>query len=213
LITDRALVREVATVIGDAADLAVGDLRERRVEQEPHLTDRMLGQIEQAIDGYRSKGVVWAAKTLTDHGPGAQERRYGADFIGVLSIDLPEFKVTKGFLAQAKLVRSGGMGRSEFDRMVSQCRQMLELSSSAFVFHQSEAAIRVIPALSVVSANGPEIGFDLENLYSRSITRFYEEHLECFIGDGQINDPSLKTLAALQARSSLFLAAVSSEQR
>lgn len=203
-------MREVASVIGSAADRAVMDLRDGRVEQEPHLTDRMLGRIEQALDGYRAKGVVWTAKTLTDHGPGAQERRYGADFIGVLNMDLPEFKVTKGFLAQAKLVRPGGLGRREFDRLVSQCNQMLDLSPDAFVFHQSLSEIRVIPAIAVVSANGSEIAFDPENLYSRSITRFYEEHLECFIGDRRINEPSERTLAELQARSLLYLAARSS---
>jgi hypothetical protein len=172
----------------------------------------MLGRMMQSINGYTSKGVRWSAKTLTDHGPGAEEKRYGADFVGVLDVDLPDFKVNKGFLAQAKLVNSGRMSASEFRRLVSQCEQMLELSPAAFVFHQSLEGIRVIPAVAVVGSNRPEIAFDPDGLNSRSVTRFYEEHFECFFGDRRINRPSEQTLADLQAQSLLYLAARPSEQ-
>ena len=207
MINTRALVRNVARRIASTADRAVEDLREGLVEQEPQLTDRLLGRIAESIEGYRSKGVRWTAKTLTDRGPGSQERQYGADFVGVLDIDLPEFKVKKGFLAQAKLLRGNGMERREFQRMLSQCEQMLRLSPDAFVFLQSVEGIRVVPAVAVVGASGPEVAFAADALYSRSLSRFYEEHLECFIGDRTINEASEKKLAELHARSLLYLAA------
>jgi len=163
----------------------------------------------QAMEGYKTKGVTWTAKTLTDHGPDTQEKVYGADFVGVLEIDVPGYKVKKGFLAQAKLVNSasGIMRRSEFNRMIGQCEQMLNLSPSSYVFYQSPNGIRVIPAVAVLAASRPEVAFNTEGFYSRALSAFYEEHFECFIGDRRISEPSEKTLKELHARYLLFLAA------
>jgi len=203
----RAMIRSSVMRIAAAADSAVEDLRTGLVEQEHQVTDRLLGRISQAIEGYKMKGVTWRAKTLTDKGPGAQEKQYGADFVGVLEIDLPEYRVKKGFLAQAKLTSVGLMSHREFERMVDQCRQMLDLSPDSFIFHESPNRIRVIPAISVVGASGPQIAFYPDSVYSRKISRFYEEHFECFIGDQRINEPSARTLEALRARSLLYLSA------
>lgn len=201
------MIRSTVRRIAAAAELSVEDLKEGLVEQEPHVTDRMLGRIAQSIDGYKTKGVVWTAKTLTDHGPNSQEKEYGADFVGVLEIDIPGYKVKKGFLAQAKLVKAGQMKRDEFRRMIGQCQQMLDLSPSSFVFYQSLEGIRVIPAVAVVGAIGPEVVFNPDGLYSRKLSTFYEEHFECFIGDRRISEPTMETLAELEARRLLFLAA------
>ena len=209
----RGLVRSVARRISAAADSAVEDLNEGVVEQEPHLTDRLLGRIAQSIEGYRSKGVTWKAKTLTDHGPGAQERQYGADFAGVLDIDLPEYKVKKGFLAQAKLLRTNRMEMQEFRRLLSQCEQMLTLSPDSFVFLYSRDGIRVVPAIAVVGASHPDMVLNPEALYSRKISTFYEVHFECFIGDRNINEATDDMLGRLQARSLLHLAARRSDER
>lgn len=207
MIRYRGMIRSSVRRIAAAADLAVEDLRTDLVEQEHHVTDRLLGRISQAIEGYRVKGITWRAKTLTDKARGAQETLYGADFVGVLEMDLPDYKVKKGFLAQAKLTSIGLMSHREFERMVGQCRQMLNLSPDSFIFHESPSGIRVIPAISVVGASGPEVAFDPDGFYSRKISRFYEEHFECFIGDQRINEPSVRTLEALRARSLLYLSA------
>ncbi|MDD5705220.1 MAG: hypothetical protein PHR35_04800 [Kiritimatiellae bacterium] len=98
-------VREVARHSGEAIDHSVDALRDRKVEQEPAMTDRMLGAIEESLSDFTSRDIRWRAKTLTDRGRGAQETTYGAYFLGVLNIDLPDFTVAKGFLAQAKLLR------------------------------------------------------------------------------------------------------------
>ena len=195
------------------ADSAVEDHNRGLVEQEPQLTDRWLGRIAESLQGYRVKGVTWTAKTLTDRGSGAQERQYGPDFIGVLDIDLPEYKVKKGFLAQAKLLKNGYLNTSEFNRMRHQCEQMLALSPDSFVFLYSRDGIRVVPAIAVVSAAAPEVVFEPDALYSRKISRFYEEHLECFIGDRSINEPSVEMLSRLHSRSLLHFAARQSEEK
>src|SRR5687767_4557019 len=100
-------VRETAHRIAEAADHTVEALREGQVEQEPAMTDRMLGAIAESLRNFTVNGIRWQSKTLTDHGPGTQESRFGADFMGVLNINLPEFSVSKGFLAQSKLLKRG----------------------------------------------------------------------------------------------------------
>jgi hypothetical protein len=168
----------------------------------------MLGAIEEAMRDYRAKGISWTAKTLTDRGRNAQERRHGADFAGVLSINLPEFKVNKGFLAQAKLVEPRtALPTSEFERMKAQCEQMLAQTPDSFVFLYSRDGVTVVPAISIVSSE-PR---NPHELYSRSISRFYEEHFESFIGDRRLNAPTREMLdelrRGLDTRSLLYLEA------
>jgi len=196
-------VREVANIIGGAIDRSVSALNSGRVEHEPAMTDRMLGAIEESLNGFSSKGIVWTAKTLTDRGSSSQESRYGADFMGVLNINLPEFQVAKGFLAQAKLIRNGDVG--DVHELKRQCRKMLKLSSHAFVFLYSGDGVRVIPVVSVLGADDPLA------LYSRSGKRFFEEHLQSFFGDMSITSPTPAQLDALrdqyETRSALVLGA------
>jgi hypothetical protein len=139
------------------------------------------------------KGIRWSAKTLTDRGRGSQESQYGADFMGVLNIALPEFTVSKGFLAQAKLIRNDVVG--DDIKLRQQCEKMLNLSPDSFVFLYWPTAVRVVPAVSVLGCR-----VDPVHLYSRSAQRFFEEHLQCFIGDRNIQSPTPMTLDAIRAR-------------
>lgn len=204
MITRYHAIREIGAVISDAIDLSIDALREGRVEQEPAFTDRMLGAIEGALNGYRTKGIRWSAKTLTDRGKNSQESRHGADFMGVLNIALPDFTVSKGFLAQAKMVR-GRYGVNMRD-LREQCERMLNLSSASFVFLYSREGVRVIPAVAVLGSDA-----NLLDHYSRSASRFFEEHLECFIGDRNIQSATPDSLEALceryECRSALLLRA------
>jgi hypothetical protein len=208
MIRGLGIVRDAAAHVADAAERVSGALRAGRVEQEPAFTDRMLGAIEEAMRHYQAKGVSWTAKTLTDRGRNAQEHRHGADFAGVLSIDLPEFKVKKGFLAQAKLVEPREtMPKGEFERMKAQCELMLAQTPDSFLFLYSRDGVTIVPAVSVVSSE-PR---NPHEFYSRSVSRFYEEHFESFIGDRRLNAPTPAMLdeirRGLDARSLLYLEA------
>jgi hypothetical protein len=167
------------------------------------MTDRMLGAIEQSLRNTRIRGIRWEAKTLTDRGRGTQEKEFGADFMGVLSISLPDFSVSKGFLAQAKIARRLS---EDIRTLKEQCEKMLAVSPASFVFVYSDEGVRVTPAISVVASNG-----DPSQLYDRSAQRFFEEHLECFIGDRRMDWPTPETLTALReqriARSALLIRA------
>ncbi len=208
MIRSLGIVREAAARTAGAAERALAALREGRVEQEPAFTDRMLGAIEESMRAFETKRVRWTAKTLTDRGPNAQESRHGADFAGVLSVDLPDYKVKKGFLAQAKMIEpTASMARGEYDRMKAQCDRMLDRTPDAFVFLYAWDAITVVPAISVVSSQ-PR---NPHEFYSRSISRFYEEHFESFIGDRRLYAPTPEMLESLQreldARALLYLEA------
>ncbi len=154
------------------------------------MTDRMLGAIEQSLADYRTLGIRWSAKTLTDRGPRSQESIYGADFIGVLNIAIPEFNVSKGFLAQAKLVRAYSAGDER--KLIKQCEKMLSLSPASFVFLYGPDGVRVVPALSAVASGGQVL-----QIYSRSAQRFFEEHLQCFMGDRNIQSATPTGLNAM----------------
>jgi len=195
-------IREAARQIGAATDSTVRALREGRIEHEPAMTDRMLGAIEERLRDFQGHGIRWAAKTLTDRGRNSQESRYGADFLVVLNIELPDFSLSKGFLAQSKLIRHGRVHGIQGLRR--QCEQMLNLSPDSFVFLYSGKGVRVVPAISVVATTENPI-----ELYSRSSQTFFEQHLECFVGDRAISSPTPTVLEKLQrryeARSALWL--------
>lgn len=208
----REIVRQSARAVSEAANRVVEAHRHGRVQQEPAFTDRMLGRIEEAMNNLNVRGVTWQATTLTDRGHGAQERLFGADFVGILSISLPEFQVHKGFLAQSKLLRDNqALSTSESSRLREQCDKMLSLSPDAFVFLYSTRGIRIVPAISVVSTRLGNI--NLQRLYSRSMQRFFELHFESFIGDRTISIRDEKPLDELretyEARRLLYLKACS----
>jgi hypothetical protein len=121
---------------------------------------------------------------------------------------LPEYAVKKGFLAQAKLIEpSRSIRARDFAEMQEQCGKMLEISSDSFLFLYSKNGIFSVPATAVVSSKRT----NPHNLYSRSISRFYEEHFSCFLGDRRISLAHVSTLEALAAeydtRSGILLVA------
>ena len=191
MLKNYGIIRDAAKVIEKAAVDIVSALNNEIIEQEPDFTNQMIGSIRQAMDGYRNRGIRWEAKTLTALGRSSQESEYGADFMGVLNIDLSDYRVSKGFLAQAKLIREGrDLNNSEYDRMQNQCERMLRISPASFVFLYSKDGIYVVPAISIVSTNR----IDPYDLYGRSIRRFYEEHFSSFIGDRCLNIPHVDAL-------------------
>ncbi|MDL1948846.1 hypothetical protein FBQ97_03420 [Acidobacteria bacterium ACD] len=193
------VVQEVAARIADAAENAVEDYRSGLVEQEPALTDRILGGVSEAMRNYRSRGILWSAKTLTDRGPRSQESLYGADLHVALDVDSPEHRIQKGFLAQAKLVEAGSsFSRTEWKRLSDQCKAMLRLSPDSYVLLYSRQGISVVPANAIV---GTRTFCNPHELYSRGFATFLEAFLESFVGDNRLGNASAATLEGLLAAS------------
>ena len=218
-------VRRIAREISSAADGALDSYREGRVEEEPQLTDRILGAIEDRVlirqlvaygDLAREMpdpdsplsltkpviakrprgGIVWKARTLrTGRGVAAEEKRHGADLMGILDLALPDYSATKGFLAQAKKAEPGQrFSKRDWGRLRSQCEKMLLRTPASFVWVYSRSeGIRIFSANSVLGLESRCI-FDL---YSRSVSSFFENHIECFIGDRRLDSTNIETLDAL----------------
>ena len=177
-------VRGIARQISSAADGVLEAYRSGRVEEEPQITDRIIGAIENrvgpdsplaagetlepefpddtlhytsvAVEGIRDRmpgRIVWNARSLrTSRGRAAEEKHHGADLMGVLDINIPNYHVTKGFLAQAKLAEPGRhFSKGEWNRLHDQCETMLRRTPESFVWvYSKERGIRIFPAISVV---------------------------------------------------------------
>ena len=189
-------VRKIAREIADAAESAFSAYQQARVEEEPQITGQILGAIEERMRNQQFGGVVWQARTLrTGRGVAAEEKRHGADLMGVLDVDLPGYRTKKGFLAQAKKAEpERQFSSNDWQRLRSQCETMLERTSDSFVFIYSlQRGIRVFPANAILALGSR----DIFELYDRSLSSFFESHIECFIGDSRLNSTEIKTLDAL----------------
>ncbi|MDE2772088.1 MAG: hypothetical protein OXI46_00050 [Gemmatimonadota bacterium] len=189
-------VRKIAREIADAADGAFDSYREGEATEEPQVTDRILGAIQDRIRSQKIGGVTWSARTLrTGRGTAAEERRHGADILGVLDIDLKGYVTQKGFLAQAKKAEPDHtFPNREWNRLRRQCEIMLKRTSDSFVFVYSiQRGIRVVPANSVLGLDSRNI-FDL---YDRSFSSFFEGHIECFFGDPRLASTDINTLDSI----------------
>jgi hypothetical protein len=132
---NQKLVNRLLAKISEAEKETLADLISERIEQEPAVTDRLLGVMQYLLSHQTIAGVRWRAKTLTDRGRGSQENNYGADFLAALEIDLQGYQVKKGFLAQSKLVEpSENFSNANFEKMREQCEKMLKHSSASYVF-------------------------------------------------------------------------------
>ena len=181
--------------IQHAADQTARAFANEIVSQETTFTDRMLGRIDSAVDGFERDGVIWRARTLTDRGRSAEEAEFGADFAGVFHVAAPDLLIQKGFLAQAKLLDVGAtMTGRELDRLREQCNRMLEFSPDSFVFLYSRSAVRVVSAFAVSRTSSGK----LDELGAKSVADFYMDHFRCFIGDPALSTPTPLGLAKLR---------------
>jgi hypothetical protein len=214
MIRDYRSVREVASAIAVAGEMAMEAYRSARVTDEPHITDRLMQAIEITVNGtdpvpairfpladgassYRPRGtLIWQAHTLrSGSGSAAHEKRFGADVLGVLTINTPEYRVAKGFLAQAKRAEPGAaLSKARWDGLMGQCEKMLTISPDSFVIAYSKRrGVKFFSAEAVRSFSGR----DLFQLYNMGIRSFFERNIESFIGDRLLDAPNIGVLERL----------------
>ena len=184
-------VREIASELGKAVGRVEDAYREGDAPYEVDITGRLLGAVVEQLDGRSIKGLKWRAKQFkTGRGSGAEEQKVGADFMGVLDIDLEDYSVQKGFLVQAKRAEPN-TPIDDWTKLQDQLKKMLAISPASYLFvYSKDRGIRTFPAISVLGLNSNKV-FDL---YDRSFERFFEEHLECFIGDRALSVPSIQAM-------------------
>jgi hypothetical protein len=186
----------VAREIVDTAASVVEDFQGGIIAGEESMTDRLVQSVRTALDGRSIGNLRWRARTLkTARGRGAEEKRHGADVLGVLEVDLEEYKVKKGFLWQAKIVEpSQHLTAAAWEKFQQQCRTMLERSCDSFaVIYSREEGVRFIPAQEILEIEADQV-YDLG---SRSLFGFFKGHVKCEIGDRRLNAPTIETLERL----------------
>ena len=198
MFTNKKLIANLVSDIGKVEKQTLEAMRDRRIEQEPAITDRLLGVMEHVLNHKTTAGVRWTVKTLTDRGPGSQENEFGADFLAAFELSVEGYRIAKGFLAQSKRIEpSQTFSSEEFYRLQGQCGKMLSHSSASFVFlYSQQSGILVVPAIEVLAARH----CNPHELISKSMKNFYQEHFECFIGDPNIRSANPQALEELRNR-------------
>ncbi len=202
----KRVVRYFGNLISQAEQRAIETMLDGRVETEPAITDRLIGDIEAVLAHSRAyRGVIFRARTLRDRGTNAAEHLFGADICGVLRVGLTNYSVSKGVLIQAKLERPGSSitvnangevevhasQSQEHRRMTEQLDRMLSITPASFVIVYSVSGFRVVPASSLNALIGGGA------LYAKGVRRFFEDYIMCFLGDGRLSahdDDSLEAL-------------------
>lgn len=194
-----------ATRIGSAAKKTSEDYAEKVIPDEPTFTGALVTRIRDSLAGYSKGGITWNAKILSSHGPNTEESQFGADFLGSLALDLPDYKVRKGFLAQAKRQEPDSpLTGKEWSRLQVQCERMLGFSTSSYAFVYSLNGVFVVPAVSIVACIQPE---DMHTLHPKTLGSFYKQHFMCFVGDRVIDSSAPRVLDNLRARTTLAISA------
>ena len=161
-------------------------------------------EIANSLDGRRIGSLIWKAYTLTSgRGRAAEEKRHGADIMGVLKISLNYFRIGKSFLAQDKLAEPfQPFPNTEWNRFQKQCKTMLDRTCDAFaVIHSRERGILFIPSQTILEINRDQL-FDV---CSCSLFDFFKSHVKCEIGDRNLISPSVNVLDRLSRVKGLAL--------
>lgn len=205
-------IKEVGRVIKDASqELSIkevinpvlqskGDVQGNEEKITDVLENRinlaLIKEIEKKLNTTKFKGLKINIHTYSKY---TEEPKIGADFAGVLEIDLGKgATLRKIFLAQAKVCKITGkhsrtrtFSMSTNDAKVpKQATDMLNITSDSFFFLYTNKGIYVIPALEVELYNKvprkPRLTIDTTDIYYKSIGSFYEDFFKCFIGDHKI---------------------------
>src|SRR5262249_657097 len=161
-------------------------------------------------DGKSTGGIFWNARVLSSHGAGTEEAEFGGDLLGVLRISFPDYRVVKGFLAQAKKQKAGSkLPTDEWNRLQHQCERMLRVTPESYVFVYSLDGVHMVPAIAVTACTKRE---DLHALHPITTGRFYAEHFRCFIGDRRLDAAAPTTLESLRYKTGIEISAESKGQ-
>ena len=193
----------VAHEVVDGCSNAIEDFQQRIIKHETGMTERLFGSIAQSLNGRRIGNLTWKAYSLTSgRGKAAEETRHGADVLGVIDIDLHDYKTKKGFLLQAKVAEPyPPISNSEWQRFQEQCKLMLKRTHESFaVIYSREKGIRFIPATTILEIDANQL-FDVG---SRSLFGFFKSHVKCQIGDRRLNQPNIDVLESMAMRPAIL---------
>ena len=181
----EAASQVASDVLRDYSNLA-GREEEITAQLRGELNRRLLGAVQEKLDGFDLGGCKVKVATFKKK----QESSVGADLAGIFELEAGGRKISKAYLAQAKVGSDYiGLQNQTFTRatnkdLLTQAESMLNTSSDSFIFVYSPTGIHCIPAFQVLLSGSNTV--DTGSYPVRSFASFYEEFVKCFIGDHKI---------------------------
>ena len=180
-------MRAAARLANQAVIRAMGKYRDGFVTDEDDLTGVLIGNLDTTFSNSSVSdlnGIRWSSSILRHRkGVAAEEKRVGADMIIHVSLTSPIQIYSKAVLVQAKRHEPGSLMKStEHQELVDQCKKMLAVTPSSFVFDYAKGRMRCGSATKVAGSRNM-------NLYSAcdwTSYRFFLELFRCPVGDPNI---------------------------
>jgi len=151
------------------------------------ITLHLIEEIRSQLDGKNIEGINFS---ITVYQKKAEEPITGADFVGILDIDLGDRKIKKVYLAQAKIGKvienDTGQEIVKFSSpdIIRQVNNMLALTNSAYVFVYTKSGINIISAEYVKALNSKTIR--IEKSQTHDTGYLYEQLFDCWAGDPKL---------------------------
>lgn len=186
----------VRQCVESASQRTLLDVVEGRTENEPTFSVQLATRVQDCLNDLDIEGhrIQVSIRTVQDRGRGAAERRYGTDLVVVVRIDTDEMSVTKGLLVQAKNegsegVHVGGVRRQRVEvttlspQLRAQCRKMLRISASSYVWIYDPTGVRSATAVSIEAAKP---GRTRKRVPSSRLEDHIDDLVACKVGDPRI---------------------------
>lgn len=201
MFTNEKLISEISNILGIAAknvsdkiiqhygnDIFMCDdtIEGRETEITPSLateiTFHLLDEVVKLLDGKNVEGIFFKVQAFKQ----SEEKRIGADLLGLLSINFNGQTTTKFYLAQAKIGKRRNKGTiySNNPDILKQANTMLSITPDSFFFLYTENGIEVISAFPISLYNKSII--NTQNIKTKLFQDFYIDFFDCFIGDNRI---------------------------
>jgi hypothetical protein len=189
--TFEEATRQAARAVDHAVTTTMREFRVGYHRQEEAITGVLLGSIRSELNAVDTPGLSWTASILTNRGKGAEEKRFGADFLIHVQMQTSTDNYSKGILVQAKRVEPNlNMGPKDHAELLAQCRRMLRVTAAAFVFDYARGAMRCGAASRIIGSTRR----DLYNICGWTPYRFFLELFRCPIGDPRFTSAKISEL-------------------
>jgi hypothetical protein len=218
-------VKAASAVFVEALNATASELGHDGVAGEVDFSGQMLGQLKARFSSLKTPSTNWrVGAVISEHedgpaipsvrfqarqtSPRSEEPWSGADILMVLDIDTPDYKQRKGVLIQSKRLEPGKKLTTDASNdLHKQCKDMLDLSASSYVFLYAHEGVKILSATTVEGSQRR----DLHALDQWPTEIFFVDFAMCWIGDPRLKATDKQTLAVMRslsrARSALLLRA------
>jgi len=180
------LIKQIVYLVDLTTRQIVYEFHKGSLQREDQITGALVSTLDNTLSGIRIKDIEIKAKAFSLK----EEMETKADLGVLLNVKLPEYKLAKAFIAQAKICKRDSAFRFSDGNikknLLDQCSKMIEITSSSFVIvytRNYNCGIRVFPAADVYALDNKISCKSLTHLYSMTLKKLFENFLKCFIGD------------------------------